>query len=31
VKPLVYAELNKDLVKTPTAELPSHLGAVMPI
>ena len=31
VKPLVYAELNKDLVKTPTAELPSHLGAVMPL
>ncbi len=31
VKPLVYAELNKDLVKTPTAELPSHLGAVMAI
>ena len=26
VKPLVYAELNKDLVKTPVAELPSHLG-----
>ena len=31
VKPLVYAELNKDLVKTPTAELPNHLGAVMAI
>lgn len=31
VKPLVYAELDKDLVKTPTAELPSHLGAVMAI
>jgi protein required for attachment to host cells len=31
VKPHVYAELDKDLVKTPTAELPQHLGAVMPI
>lgn len=31
VKPRVYAELDKDLVKTPTAELPSHLGAVMTI
>ena len=31
VKPLVYAELDKDLVKTPTAELPNHLGAVMAI
>jgi protein required for attachment to host cells len=31
VKPLVYAELNKDLVKTPVAELPNHLGAVMAI
>jgi protein required for attachment to host cells len=31
VKHVVYAELDKDLVKTPTAELPGHLGAVMPI
>jgi protein required for attachment to host cells len=31
VKHVVYAELDKDLVKTPTAELPDHLGAVMPI
>jgi protein required for attachment to host cells len=31
VKHAVYAELDKDLVKTPTAELPEHLGAVMPI
>lgn len=31
VKPLVYAELDKDLVKTPTVELPQHLGAVMAI
>ncbi len=31
VKPHVYAELDKDLVKTPTAELPEHLGAVMAI
>jgi protein required for attachment to host cells len=31
VKHAVYAELDKDLVKTPTAELPSHLGAVMAI
>lgn len=31
VKHVVYAELDKDLVKTPTAELPAHLGAVMPV
>jgi protein required for attachment to host cells len=31
VKHAVYAELDKDLVKTPTAELPQHLGAVMPV
>lgn len=31
VKPHVYAELDKDLVKTPTAELPEHLGAVMAV
>jgi protein required for attachment to host cells len=31
VKHAVYAELDKDLVKTPTAELPSHLGSVMAI
>ncbi len=31
VKHAVYAELDKDLVKTPVAELPQLLGAVMPI
>jgi hypothetical protein len=31
VKHAVYAELDKDLTRTPTAELPQHLGAVMPI
>lgn len=31
VKPHVYAELDKDLVKTPTAELPQHLGAVLAV
>ena len=31
LKPHIYAELDKDLVKTPTAELPQHLGAVMPV
>lgn len=31
LKPHIYAELDKDLVKTPTAELPEHLGAVMAI
>lgn len=31
VKPYVYAELDKDLVKTPTAELPQHLGAVLAV
>jgi protein required for attachment to host cells len=31
VKHAVYAELDKDLTHTPTAELPQHLGAVMPV
>jgi protein required for attachment to host cells len=31
VKPLIHAELNKDLVKTPTAELVSHLDKVIDI
>jgi protein required for attachment to host cells len=31
VKPHVYAELDKDLVKIPTADLPQHLGAVMAV
>ena len=31
VKHAVYAELDKDLVRTPTAELAQHLGAVMPV
>jgi len=31
VKPLVCAELNKDLVKTPTAELPQHLAEVLAV
>lgn len=31
VKPLVYAELNKDLVKTPTVELPQHLAEVLAV
>ncbi|HWK40149.1 MAG TPA: host attachment protein [Hyphomicrobium sp.] len=31
VKHAIYAELDKDLVKTPTDNLAEHLGAVMPI
>jgi protein required for attachment to host cells len=31
VKHTIYAELDKDLTHTPAAELPKHLGAVMPI
>lgn len=31
VKAHVYAELDKDLVKTPTVELPQHLGAVLAV
>lgn len=31
VKPLVSAELNKDLVKTPTVELPQHLAEVLAV
>jgi protein required for attachment to host cells len=31
MKPHIYAELNKDLTKTPTAELPQHLAAVMAV
>jgi protein required for attachment to host cells len=31
VRPHVYAELDKDLVKTPTAELAQHLGAVIAV
>jgi protein required for attachment to host cells len=31
LKPRVYAELDKDLVKIPTAELPQHLGAVLAV
>lgn len=31
VRTAVYAELDKDLTKTPAAELPKHLGEVMPV
>jgi len=31
VRAAVYAELDKDLTKTPMAELPQHLGAVMAV
>jgi protein required for attachment to host cells len=31
VKAAVCAELDKDLTKTPEAELPQHLGAVLPV
>ncbi len=31
VKGAVYAELDKDLTKTPVAELPQHLGAVLAV
>lgn len=31
LKAHVYAELDKDLVKTPTAELSHHLGAVLAV
>jgi hypothetical protein len=31
VRSLVRAELDKDLTKVPAAELPSHLGAVLPV
>ncbi len=31
VKAAVYAELDKDLTKTPVHELPEHLGAVMAV
>jgi protein required for attachment to host cells len=31
VRAAVYAELDKDLTKTPLNELPKHLGAVMAV
>jgi len=31
VRAAVYAELDKDLTKTPEAELPQHLGAVLAV
>ncbi len=31
VKAVLYAELDKDLTKTPTHELPGHLGAVLAV
>lgn len=31
VRAVVYAELDKDLTKTPVGELPQHLGAVMAV
>ncbi len=31
LKAAVYAELDKDLTKTPEAELPQHLGAVLAV
>jgi protein required for attachment to host cells len=31
VRAAVYAELDKDLTKTPAAELPKHLGEVMAV
>ena len=31
VRTAVYAELDKDLTKTPFAELPQHLGAVLAV
>ncbi len=31
VKAVVYAELDKDLTKTPVHELPGHLGAVLAV
>jgi protein required for attachment to host cells len=31
VRAAVYAELDKDLTKTPTAELPQHIGEVMAV
>ena len=31
VRAVVYAELDKDLTKTPVAELPRHLGAVLAV
>jgi protein required for attachment to host cells len=31
VRAAVYAELDKDLTKTPMAELPQHLGAVLAV
>lgn len=31
VRALVRAELDKDLTKTPVAELPGHLAAVLPV
>jgi protein required for attachment to host cells len=31
MKPHIYAELNKDLTKTPAAELPQHLAAVLAV
>ncbi len=31
VRAAVYAELDKDLTKTPVAELPQHLGAVLAV
>lgn len=31
VKAVIYAELDKDLTKTPEQELPEHLGAVLAV
>ena len=31
MKPHIYAELNKDLTKTPAAELPQHLAGVLAV
>ncbi len=31
VKAVLYAELDKDLTKTPVVELPQHLGAVLAV
>lgn len=31
VRAVIYAELDKDLTKTPTSELPDHLGKVLAV
>ena len=31
VRAVLYAELDKDLTKTPVKELPGHLGAVLAV